>query len=81
MCASSRYLLVGGLAGMGASTFTGSDLVGLLVGVAAALLLYVAVRRFPGRLGPSSCALPAAEHAAGESLDREQPAPDGMTAR
>lgn len=58
MCSISRYLLVGGFAGIAASSLAGSDLIGLLAAVLAVLVVLAAERVVPSRLGPSSCALP-----------------------
>ncbi len=58
MCSLSRYLVVGGFAGIAASSLTRSDLVGVLAAAVAVLVVLAAERVVPSRLGRSSCALP-----------------------
>jgi len=58
MCSISRYLLVGGSAGVAASSLAGSDLVGLLAAALAVLVVLAAERVIPSQLGRGSCALP-----------------------
>ncbi|MBN2622117.1 MAG: hypothetical protein JXA83_02055 [Acidimicrobiales bacterium] len=64
MCSSSRYLLVGGVLGVLVSTLTGSTGAGWLAAAVGVVALLVAERRYPGRFGGGSCALPASTDAA-----------------
>ncbi len=59
MCSLSRYVVIGGFTAMAVATATGSDLVGGLAAVLAIALTVLAGRRWPQRLGGTSCALPA----------------------
>lgn len=64
MCSMSRYLLVGGVLGVLVSTLTGSTGAGWLAAAVGVVALLVAERRYPGRFGGGSCALPASTDAA-----------------
>jgi hypothetical protein len=85
MCPSSRYLLVGGVLGVLVSTLAGSAAAGWLAAAVGVVALLVAERRYPGRFGGGSCALPAPTEASGDGRAatttpadvpaREQPAP------
>ncbi len=58
MCSLSRYIVVGGVVGVAASSLAGSDLAGLLAAALAVLVLLATERLVPSHLGRGSCARP-----------------------
>lgn len=60
MCAWSRYVLVGGVAGVLVAGLAGSEAAGWLAAVVAVLVTVAAGRLFPGRLGGAACPVPPA---------------------
>lgn len=65
-CSAARFLLVAGFVGVAASSLTGSDLIGLLAGITAALLLLAFERLGPGRARSGSCPVRMAQDPAPE---------------
>lgn len=60
MCPSTRYVLIGGVAGVIAASLSGSEIVGWIVAGLTVTAAWLVGRRFPGRFGAASCALPTA---------------------
>ncbi len=57
MCSASRYVLVAWLAGLLATTATGSDALGWAGAAVAVAATYGFARLFPARFGGGSCVL------------------------
>ena len=62
MCSSTRYLVIAGLTGMSVATLTGSDTAGWLAAAVAALVVYLAGRRFGTRCSGGACARADVSH-------------------
>ena len=58
VCSSARYVMIAGLAGLAATSISGSDAVGWIAAGVVAGLLLLATRLFPARFGGGSCAVP-----------------------
>lgn len=58
VCSSARYVMIAGLAGLAASSISGSDAVGWIAAGVVAGLLLLAARLFPAQFGGGSCAVP-----------------------